>query len=158
MPVGGATRAVGLDGDVEATRLGALATAASSSCRRGSPPVQTTMRFRSVIVARPLRGDGVREGSAVANLPPPSPSVPTKSVSQNLQIARSRSSSRPVHRLQEAEAAEHRRAAGVRALALQRVEDLLDLVGHGVASTGTDSGSSSPASAKPLRRSRHESQ
>src|SRR5205814_283346 len=40
--------------------------------------------------------------SARANLPPPSPSVPTKSVSQNVHWALARSSSRPDQRLQPA--------------------------------------------------------
>ena len=40
--------------------------------------------------------------SADSNFPPPSPSVPTKSVSQKLQIADSRSFSRPLHRLHPA--------------------------------------------------------
>ncbi|MNT41912.1 hypothetical protein D3C72_1782960 [compost metagenome] len=40
--------------------------------------------------------------SAVANLPPPSPSVPMKSVSQKVQAALARSLSRPVQRLQPA--------------------------------------------------------
>ena len=37
---------------------------------------------------------------AVAKVPPPGPSVPTKSVSQNWQIAEARSRSRPLQRLQ----------------------------------------------------------
>src|SRR3954470_14388351 len=40
--------------------------------------------------------------AAPAKCPPPSPSTPTKSVSQNWQMACSRSSSRPVHKLQPA--------------------------------------------------------
>src|ERR1019366_7116871 len=40
--------------------------------------------------------------SALAKRPPPGPSVPTKSVSQNLQTADGRWRSRPVHRLQPA--------------------------------------------------------
>jgi len=40
--------------------------------------------------------------AASANLPPPWPSVPTKSVSQKVQAAPARSLSRPVQRLQPA--------------------------------------------------------
>ena len=42
----------------------------------------------------------VARSHEVAKRPPPGPSVPTKSVSQNRQTARPRSRSRPVHRLQ----------------------------------------------------------
>src|SRR5699024_6692338 len=55
------------------------------------------------------------------------------------------------------EAAKHGRASSVRTLALVRAEDLLDLVGHaGV--PWYSRGSLRPASAKPLRRRRQESQ
>ena len=57
------------------------------------------------------------------------------------------------------EAAEHRGPAGVGALALEGVEDLLDRVGHPVRpSAGSSAGSARPTSANPRRRSRHESQ
>ena len=45
---------------------------------------------------------GSANSAAVANLPPPSPSVPAKSVSQNWHTASARSRSRPLHKLQPA--------------------------------------------------------
>ena len=68
--------------------------------------------------------------SAVANFPPPGPSVPTNSVSQNRQTALARSTSRPAPQVAAGKAAEHRRPASPGAFALQGVEDLLDGVGH----------------------------
>ena len=65
----------------------------------GSPPVHTTKGFD-------LEFSGQKDSewfaSCVAelNFPPPGPSVPTKSVSQKLHIADSRSFSNPDHRLQ----------------------------------------------------------
>ena len=51
----------------------------------------------------PQRFDLVRQRfGRLANLPPPSPSVPTKSVSQKRHCAVARSCSRPLHRLQPA--------------------------------------------------------
>ena len=68
--------------------------------------------------------------SASLNTPPPGPSVPTKSVSQNWQVAlaRSRSKSRP--QIAARKAQEHRRAPGLRALALQRVVNFFDGIRH----------------------------
>ena len=67
------------------------------------------------------------------NLPPSGP-TPKKSVSQKLQIAVSRSSSRPVQRLHPEKRQKTAGLPGVRSLALQGVEDLLDGVGHATAS------------------------
>jgi len=78
----------------------------------------------------PARGDAVGERFGIRVAAPSVPSVPTKSVSQNAQTARARSASRPDHKLQPAKRAEYRRPTRLRALALQRVEDLLDGVAH----------------------------
>ena len=64
--------------------------------------------------------------SAVANLPPPSPSVPTKSVSQNWQSAVGAILLAAGPQIAAGKAAEDGGAPGVRALALQRVENLFD--------------------------------
>src|SRR5262249_41182766 len=77
------------------------AMSASSICNSGSPPVHTTKRallplpFHVPVIAS-------ASASAVANLPPPIPSVPTNSVSQNLHTALLRSFSSPDHRLHPA--------------------------------------------------------
>src|SRR5260370_23435712 len=55
------------------------------------------------------------------------------------------------------EPAEHGCTPDVRSLALQRVVDLLDAVAHAMRPAAASAGSSRPSSAKPRRRSRHES-
>src|SRR5262249_2503909 len=69
-------------------------------CSSGSPPVNTTKRPSAprpqVSAMAPASSAGVRKRA------PPGPSVPTKSVSQNEQVALPRSLSRPFHRLQPA--------------------------------------------------------
>ena len=100
---------------------------AGSTCSSGSPPVSTTKRCDGV--SPQCLAISSASSSAVLNLPPPSPSVPTKSVSQNLQTASARSSRGP-SQVAAGEAAEHRRPARVGPFALQRVEDFLDAI-HG---------------------------
>ena len=129
-PGGGRQRAVGLDGDRRSRAPASSLPAAASSCSSGSPPVQTT-NGRRRRAAGQQRGDRRRPGPRrCRSWPPPSPSVPTKSVSQKRQTAR-----RPVvlaaaPQVAAGEPAEHRRPPGLRALALQRVENLLDRVRH----------------------------
>ena len=67
-------------------RRGAPSISGSSTCSIGSPPVQHD-EGRRAAVSPPGVAAGPGERIGVANLPPPSPSVPTKSVSQNLQVA-----------------------------------------------------------------------
>ena len=115
-------------------RACSASTSASSSCSSGSPPVHTTKRSRRVGRRRPRRPRRRRPARRrSANLPPPGPSVPTKSVSQNWQTAVARSRLAPGPQVAAGEPAEHRRPAGVGALALERVEDLLDGVAHATA-------------------------
>jgi len=71
-----------------------------SSCNSGSPPVQTTYFELSAAASGHAFVTAFASDSAATNLPPPGPSVPTKSVSQNLQTASTRCCSRPDHRLQ----------------------------------------------------------
>ena len=76
--------------------------------RRAAAAARRRCRRRSGSVAgcgRPRPLDCYCRGQhrpRCANCPPPGPSVPTKSVSQNWQMAVARSPSRPVHRLQPA--------------------------------------------------------
>ena len=73
---------------------------AASSCSSGSPPVITTNRW-----SRPSPHAAATASASApprANLPPPGPSVPTKSVSQNWHTALARSTSRPLHKLHPA--------------------------------------------------------
>ena len=58
----------------------------ASICSEGSPPVQTTKAARVASLGHFAAMASARS-SAVVNFPPPGPSVPTKSVSQNLHIA-----------------------------------------------------------------------
>src|SRR6516225_5072477 len=81
-------------------RACSAAVRSASTCSSGSPPVSTTKRCDGS--SPQCRAISSASASAVLNLPPPSPSVPTKSVSQKVQTAVARSSSRPVHRLQPA--------------------------------------------------------
>src|SRR5258708_39708216 len=71
---------------------------ASSSWRSGSPPVHTTKRNSSDCCGH-VASIASANRSALENLPPPCPSTPTKSVSQNWQIALDRSFCRPDQRL-----------------------------------------------------------
>jgi transposase len=71
-----------------------------SSWRSGSPPV-TTKNFRSGRAVH-VSLMALARASAVSNFPPPMPSVPTNSVSQNLHTALGLSASRPDQRLQPA--------------------------------------------------------
>ncbi len=73
-----------------------------SSCSKGSPPVQTTNRVPSAPRTAHVALIASARSSAVSNLPPPGPSTPTNSVSQNWQIADARSLSRPDHKLHPA--------------------------------------------------------
>jgi hypothetical protein len=82
----------------------------SSSCSSGSPPVHTTNRFRAESPAATSRDQPPPPALRRLKLPPPTPSTPTKSVSQNLQIAVARSASRPDHKIASRKPAEHRRA------------------------------------------------
>ena len=99
-------------------------TRAGSSWSIGSPPVITTSRslVHRPRVVRYVRQDGLN----AANLPPPSPSVPTKSVSQKVHCAFARSCSRPDHRLHPAKRRKHRAAARLHALTLKGQEAFLD--------------------------------
>ena len=75
------------------------ATALASSCSSGSPPVHTTNGLTSAGASPGHRLFTKAANSlAVLNLPPSGP-TPTKSVSQKVHTACSRSASRPVHRL-----------------------------------------------------------
>ena len=90
--------AVGLDGDLEAggvQRVDELVVELQQSARR-------RCRRRSRGAGRRARTTRTWAASASAprNVPPPGPSVPTKSVSQNRHTAVARCSSRPVQRLQ----------------------------------------------------------
>ena len=73
---------------------------AASTCSIGSPPV----RHDEACTGSRLLGARKRwqDRRQSRSLPPPAPSVPTKSVSQKWHSAVSRSSSRPDHRLQPA--------------------------------------------------------
>src|SRR5580704_8630761 len=71
---------------------------AASSCNKGSPPVSTTNR--SVLPPIQAPSMAMESASASAKLPPRVPSSPTKSVSQNWQMAPARSFSWPDQRLQ----------------------------------------------------------
>src|ERR1700730_4811653 len=71
---------------------------AASSCNKGSPPVKTINR--SVLPPVQVPSIAIARASAPAKLPPPGPSIPTKSVSQKRQTARPRSFSWPDQRLQ----------------------------------------------------------
>src|SRR5258708_2086298 len=83
--------------------LCSCSTNSRSIWRRGSPPVQTTNGGQDFVDAAGQVLATARDKSlALANRPPPAPSVPTKDVSQNLQMAVARSFSRPDHRLQPA--------------------------------------------------------
>ncbi len=64
------------------------------------------------------------------NFPPPGPSIPTKSVSQNLQTASCAIPLEPAPQIAAGEAQEHGRAPGLCAFALQRVIDFLDRIAH----------------------------
>ena len=92
---------VGLHGDLKAARMKA-AIRHSSSCSRGSPPVQTTNRRSREADRGHFSSTAAAHSSADSNLPPPGPSTPTKSVSQNWHIAAGRSLSLPDQRLQPA--------------------------------------------------------
>ncbi len=87
-------------------RRWSASTSSSSSCSSGSPPVHTTSLGPRAPGSCGPRGQvaatASAKASAVAKIPPPGPSVPTKSVSQNWQTALARCSSRPLHRLQRA--------------------------------------------------------
>ena len=134
-PSGGVDRAVGLDGDREAA-------AWRKAMRKLGVELQERFAAgaddeRSRVASRG-RANGcvtaATRSSAVLNLPPPEPSVPTKLVSHQREQPPgpfSRSFSSPVQRLQPAESQEHGGTAGIRAFALQRVVDLFDGVGHG---------------------------
>ena len=134
--------------------------AASSSCSSGSPPVQTTNAWsREGAVLSHVPATLAARSAAVAYFPPPVPLVPTKSVSQNWQMARCRSFFPPGPQVARRESAEDRSPSRVRPLPLQCREDLLDLVSHPAhARAVTATGSSRPSAANPRRRSRHESQ
>ena len=73
-----------------------------SNCRRGSPPVHTTNGLEYPRYCGQVFAIAAAKVSAVSKRPPPVPSVPTKSVSQNWHTALLRSSSRPDQRLQPA--------------------------------------------------------
>ena len=96
------------------------AAVARRRCRRHEPCVRRQAK-RSMAFAKAV---------ASAKRPPPTPSTPTKSVSQKSQIADARSASRARPEIAARESAKHRRAARVRALALQRVEHLFDREAH----------------------------
>jgi hypothetical protein len=84
-------------------KLCKASTSASSSWRSGSPPVQTTNGRTCADGVGGHRAETARANAwADGNRPPPGPSIPTKSVSQNRQRAVARSTSRPDHRLQPA--------------------------------------------------------
>ena len=70
-----------------------------SSCSSGSPPVQTTHFCPPLGQCLPAASTKL---AAVLNLPPLGPSVPIKSVSQNLQTASARAGSSPLQRLHPA--------------------------------------------------------
>ena len=94
-------RAVGLDADLETLRHAAPRSArrpAAAAARRRCRRHRACRCAWSGHCARTARA----RAAASANLPPPGPSVPTKSVSQNWQTASARSFSRPLHRLQPA--------------------------------------------------------
>jgi hypothetical protein len=98
-PLGGLAGAVGLDGDLEVGCVEGV-DQRLVDLKQGFAAGTNDQR----VTALPLSGHFERTASArsagVSKPPPPGPSVPTKSVSQNWQTASSRSSSRPVHRLQ----------------------------------------------------------
>ena len=80
---------------------------------------------------RPRRDHGVGQRRRPwRSGPPPGPSVPTKSVSQNRHTAPARWRSWPLHRLQPANRQNTAGPPGVGPLALQREEELLDQVAH----------------------------
>ena len=152
-------RAVGLDRDLEAARVQRRRRASSSSCSSGSPPVQTTKRRaaagRTGQRARDRGGESRRPSRTCRRRGRRCRRSRCRRTGRR-RVARSLLAAGP--QVAAGEAAEHRRPAGVGALALQRVEDLLDRVGHRrVRRSGSGAGSATPASAKPLSRSRHES-
>ena len=111
--------------------------ASSSSWSSGSPPVQTTNGGCVGRSPAHVGGDARRPARRrSANVPPPGPSVPTKSVSQNWQTADGPVLLAAGPQVAAGEPAEHGRPAGVGALALQGVEDLLDQVAHGTLARG----------------------
>src|SRR5262249_41068605 len=77
-------------------------TRGSSSWSNGSPPVQTTKRLPDVSPLGQCSAIARARASGESNFPPPSPPVPTKSVSQNEQTACFRSFSTPDQRLHPA--------------------------------------------------------
>ena len=111
-------------------RACSAAISASSTCSIGSPPVSTTKGGVPELPRQAARQARGQRHPASANLPPPGPSVPTKSVSQKLQVAVCAILLAAGPEIAAGEAAEHGRPPGLRAFALQRVEDLLDRV-HG---------------------------
>ena len=89
-----------------------LSTATPEAARDEAPrsaPIELQHRLAAgdddesfVAAIAPQTGDMVGEQIGALNLPPPSPSVPTKSVSQKLHCAVARSCSRPDHKLHPA--------------------------------------------------------
>ena len=122
-------RAVGLDRDRRTRASCSASISAASSCSSGSPPVQTTRRRLAVAVGavRPPGPRRRRRGRRrVSKRPPPGPSVPTKSVSQNWQTAMARCAPGPSRGCSRRSGRRPRPGPALRALALQGEEQLLD--------------------------------
>ena len=135
MPSGGSQRAVGLDGDLEA-RLVQRADERRVDLQQRLAAGAHDERRAAPVGARPLLRDGVGELLGGAEL-----AAAVAVGADEVGVAERADGRGPVllvprPEVAAGEAAEHRRPPGVGPLALQRVEDLLDGVGHRATASG----------------------
>ena len=135
MPSGGCERAVGLDRDLEARLVQGLDEGGIHLQER-LPAGAHDERRAAAVGARPLPGHGRRQLAGGAEL------AAAVAVGAHEFGVAERADRRgaillvPAPEIAACEAAEDGRPPGVRSLALQRVEDLLDGVGHRRAASG----------------------